>query len=698
MVGTRRVSIVVAVAMFGGMLGAAVPALPAAAIVADPSSINQHFITGASSPFGVAVVSVDSDHVYWGNAGTDTIGRANLDGSAPDENFINARVNTSGNQEATNGVAVFGNHIYWSNQFTGTIGMATLNGDGPASALNKQFITGGNQTTRVVVTGPHIYWANNGNNTIGRADLDSNGNLISNSVNQDYIDTGAGPVGLAVDSNHVYWANQLANSIGRADLDGNGNLVPLSTNNSFITAGVTTPAGVAVDSAHIYWANYSVNTVSVANLGDGSNVQVLITGANSPRGVAVDSNFIYWANNGDGSIGRAALVDVPGAPTIGTATGGIGTGSVTFTPPADDGGKPILHFDALCTSSNLGVSGSASGSSSPIMVTGLTPGATYTCTVTATNAIGTGLPSAASNPFIAATTPAPPVIGAAAASGFGGVSVTFTPGPNGGSAITSFTVTCTSATGQVSGSASGTGSPTVVTGLQGGTPYTCFATETNAVGASGPSGSTEVIFPQSGNGDGGVATGAAGGCTLTPTAPSSPSASPQAFPGATVSWTAPISGCVAGYIVTPYLNGVAQAPTLIPGLGTTTVIKGLISGDTYTFTVAAENGLSAGPMSVMTTPVTIGAPGPASAVKVAATARGSVKVSFGPARGNGAPIKSYAATCVSSNGGKTRTRAGKTSPLTVTGLTAGKSYRCTVAATNSRGTGTSSTRSAAVKA
>ena len=156
-----------------------------------------------------------------------------------------------------------------------------------------------------------------------------------------------------------------------------------------------------------------------------------------------------------------------------------------------------MRFDALCTSSNLGMTGSASGSSSPILVTGLTPGATYTCTVTATNAIGTSLPSAPSNPFIAATAPSPPVIGAAADSGYGGVSVTFTPGPNGGSAITSFTVTCVSAAGQVSGSASGAGSPIVVTGLQGGTPYTCFATETNAVGTSGPSGSTEVIFPQS---------------------------------------------------------------------------------------------------------------------------------------------------------------------------------------------------------
>ena len=40
---------------------------------------DQSFITGANAPLGVAV---DGQHVYWANTGTDTIGRANLDGTA----------------------------------------------------------------------------------------------------------------------------------------------------------------------------------------------------------------------------------------------------------------------------------------------------------------------------------------------------------------------------------------------------------------------------------------------------------------------------------------------------------------------------------------------------------------------------------------------------------------------------------------
>ncbi len=41
----------------------------------DGSGVNQGFITGASSPVGVAV---DRQYVYWANSGGNSIGRANL--------------------------------------------------------------------------------------------------------------------------------------------------------------------------------------------------------------------------------------------------------------------------------------------------------------------------------------------------------------------------------------------------------------------------------------------------------------------------------------------------------------------------------------------------------------------------------------------------------------------------------------------
>jgi extracellular elastinolytic metalloproteinase len=65
---------------------------------------------------------------------------------------------------------------------------------------------------------------------------------------------------------------------------------------------------------------------------------------------------------------------------------------------------------------------------------------------------------------------------------------------------------------------------------------------------------------------------------------------------------------------------------------------------------------------------------------------------------NGAPITSYIVTCASSNGGVTGNKTGPASPITVTGLTVGKSYVCRVGASNSRGAGPLSNPSAPINA
>lgn len=88
---------------------------------------------------------------------------------------------------------------------------------------------------------------------------------------------------------------------------------------------------------------------------------------------------------------------VPDAPTIGTATGGSGSASVTFTAPANVGGGAITGFTVQAIKTSDSSTTGASGASSPITVSGLTNGAAYTFKVFATNAYGPSPLSAASN-------------------------------------------------------------------------------------------------------------------------------------------------------------------------------------------------------------------------------------------------------------------------------------------------------------
>jgi hypothetical protein len=183
----------------------------------------------------------------------------------------------------------------------------------------------------------------------------------------------------------------------------------------------------------------------------------------------------------------------PDAPTIGTATLGNAQATVSFTAPSSDGGLVITSYTA--TSSPGGITGTLTQSGSgTITVTGLTNGTIYTFTVTATNAIGASLPSAASNSVVT-TVPDAPTIGTAVA-GNAQATVSFTaPSSDGGSAITSYVAT--SSPGAITGTLSQSGSGSItVTGLTIGTAYTFTVTATNDIGTSLASAASNSITPR----------------------------------------------------------------------------------------------------------------------------------------------------------------------------------------------------------
>ena len=54
---------------------------------------------------------------------------------------------------------------------------------------------------------------------------------------------------------------------------------------------------------------------------------------------------------------------------------------------------------------------------------------------------------------------------------------------------------------------------------------------------------------------------------------------------------------ITGYVVTPYVGGVARRPIVFHSSATGQLITGLTSGTTYNFTVAAVNAYGLGPAS-----------------------------------------------------------------------------------------------------
>ena len=83
---------------------------------------------------------------------------------------------------------------------------------------------------------------------------------------------------------------------------------------------------------------------------------------------------------------------VPGAPTINAVTAGNTLAVVAFTAPTSVGSTAVTSYTASCSAA--GVAKTGTGTASPIIVTGLTNGAAYTCTVAASNAAGTSAASA----------------------------------------------------------------------------------------------------------------------------------------------------------------------------------------------------------------------------------------------------------------------------------------------------------------
>ena len=188
------------------------------------------------------------------------------------------------------------------------------------------------------------------------------------------------------------------------------------------------------------------------------------------------------------SSGWVASSAVPAVPSISVADVGTGIaygsaqGAVTITPGTSGG----IATSYLISSSSGGYTATTSQTT-----TNITVGNSGSWTFSAQGISGSG--TSLSSPTISAnltTLPQAPTIGAAGA-GNEQATVTFTANNDGGSAITSYTVT--SSPGNIT--ASGASSPITVTGLTNGTAYTFTVKAQNANGLSLPSAASNSVTP-----------------------------------------------------------------------------------------------------------------------------------------------------------------------------------------------------------
>lgn len=311
----------------------------------------------------------------------------------------------------------------------------------------------------------------------------------------------------------------------------------------------------------------------------------------------------------------------------------------------------------------------------------LTYSSTGTCVVTATASSTTAYSAGAQAVTftIVAVAPTRPTITSVAA-GNESVTVAFTPpSSNGGATITGYTATASP--GGATGSCSS--SPCTITGLTNGTSYTVTVTSTNSAGTGAASTTSPSVTPV-------TTTGAVENLSVVP-----------GDTNLAVSWIAPAClsdsscGTLTGYEVFTSTDGTTFTQFGTSGTATSVTVTGLINGTQYDVKVRVTTSTSFKDALAQQVPATTAsAPTGVTVSRLTAT---SASVGWtAPASDGGQAITGYTVTATSSDGGATVTSSPSSSPVTLTGLSDGKTYTVVVSATNLMGPGTDSSASAAV--
>ena len=573
-------------------------------------------------------------------------------------------------------------------EYTFTLVATNSAGNSPASAASNAVIpvgapgaptsivasyTAGTTQASIAFTAP----TNNGGAAITGYTVTSNpGGLTATGASSPLVVTG-------LSMNQAYTFSVVANNGSASVASADSNSIttvpvvptaPLNLVASSSASGTASIAfGVPASNGGATITNYVVTSNPAGGTGSGSASPIAVSGLTD----GISYTFTLVATNSAGNSPASAAsnavtpVGAPGAPTsiVASYTAGTTQASIAFTAPTNNGGAAITGYTVTSTPGGL----TATGASSPLVVTGLSMNQAYTFTVVANNG-STSVASAASNSITPIpVAPSAPLNLVASSTASGSASIAFdVPTLNGGAAITNYVVTSNPAGGTGSGSAS----PIAVSGLTDGISYTFTLVATNSAGNSPASAASNPVTPVG--------------------APGAPTSIVASYTAGTtessVAFTAPTNNggaAITGYTVTSNPGGLTAT-----GASSPLVVTGLSMNQAYTFTVVANNGsasvASAASNSITTVPVVPTAP---LNLVASSTASGSASIAFDvPTSNGGAAITNYVVTSNPAGG----TGSGSASPIAVSGLTNGISYTFTLVATNSAGNSPASAASNAV--
>ena len=385
----------------------------------------------------------------------------------------------------------------------------------------------------------------------------------------------------------------------------------------------------------------------------------------------------------------AAPATVPGAPTIGSVTSGDSTLTVTWSPPASDGGSAIIAYRVEwklnTTPQWTGASGTNLGATARSrQITGLTNGLSYDVRVSAVNSAGNGPGDTDSGtPAAPVTVPGAPTIGSVT-SGDSTLTVNWSPpASDGGSAITAYRVEwkLSTATSWPSANKGVSDRSHTISGLTNGSSYNVRVRAVNSAG----------------NGPWDTDSGTPAAPVTVPGAPTGLSVT-SGDSTLALSWTA--SANTGGAPVTSYdvqyklTSADDSAWTTVTRSGTvpTRFISGLTNGLKYDVRVRAVNSEGGGPWATNSgTPeaATVTVPGAPTGLRVT-SGLGSLTVNWNPpVSDGGSAITAYRvewklSTATSWPGAD---KGASDRSHTITGLTNGSEYDVRVRAVNSAGNG-----------